>query len=173
MEVFIFLLIVLVLLWVFMSKPQRSEFGADDQSYALAALEDLDEKDFLNDRIPEVPTDYLARNAHRVEMVLEPSTDGIEKLSFSGPVNTEAWPNYIHNLPYQGKSGGQWSPSLLNRINEWQPGFETSGWSITVRPGITFDRWARNRWVKQNGKYYYINNGELKDRLKDYVGMPS
>lgn len=178
MKILIILFIVLILIWagsVTKEDNQRSSFGADDQNYALAALQDLDEVDFLNNRIPEVPTDYLARNAHKVHMILEPpeSQDGVEKLSFSNPVNTESWPFYRYTNPYQGKSGGIWAPNLMNRINEWQPGFETSGWSLYLRPGVSYDRWARNRWVRQNNRYYYINNGTLKDRLKDFTGRPS
>lgn len=167
------ILVIVFLVWLFVTREQRSHFGADDQSYALAALEDLDEHDFLNNRIPEVPTDYLARNAHRVEAVLELSKDGIEKLSFSGPVNTQDWPYYRYNSIYQGKDGGIWPSGMLNRLNNWSPGFDTSGWSIALRPSVTYDRWARNRWVRQNDRFYYINNGKLNDRLKDFVGQPS
>lgn len=172
------LVIVLILIWLCATPEtkQVSSFGADDQNYALAALEDLDEHDFLNNRIPEVHTDYLARNSDKINMVMEFPDDvagGIEKLSFSNPVDVGNWPYYRYTLPYQGKSGGVWPSNMLNRINQWSPGFETSGWSLFLRPGVTYDRWARNRWVRQNNRYYYINNGSLNDRLKDYVGRPS
>jgi len=177
MKNLIILLVVFVVIWI-CTRPEKhkqlSSFGADAQNYALAALEDMDEHDFLNDRIPEVTTHYLAQNAANVDVVaeLDLSHNGIEKLSFSNPINTQNW-QYYRTLPYQGKSGGVFAPSLLNRTNQWEPGFQTSGWSLWLRPSITYDRWPRNRWVKQNNRYYYINNGSEKDRLRDYTGEPS
>jgi hypothetical protein len=168
--------------------PQRSPFGDDDQSYALAALSDLDNKDFLDNRfsdgVPEVDTYFLTQNAHNIQLIKERETDaraangeagpGIEGLSFYHPVNTEYWPYYYYTNPYKSKEQGGWPPNMQSRLYNWQPGFASgTGWSYWLRPGISYDRWPRNRWVKQNDKYYFINNGDEKDRLRDYTGEPS
>lgn len=171
---------------------QRSPFGDDDQSYALAALNDLDNKDFLDNRytdgIPEVDDYYLTQNAHNIQLIKEREADAraangegppgtnpnIENLSFYHPVNTDYWPYYYYTKPYQYEDGGAWPPNMQSRLYNWQPGFASgSGWSYWLRPGISYNRWPRNRWVKQNNKYYFINNGDEKDRLRDYTGEPS
>lgn len=173
-------------------EEQRSPFGADDQSYALAALSDLDDKDFLDNRytngVPEVDNYFLERNAHNIQLIKEREADAraangmappgpngsVEGLSFSNPVNTDYWPYYYYTKPYQYQNGGSWPPNMQSRLYNWQPGFASgSGWSYWLRPGISYNRWPRNRWVKQNNKYYYINNGDENDRLRDYTGEPS
>lgn len=185
-------LIVVVVLYMTVSKgkQQRSPFGDDDQSYALAALQDLDDKDFLDNRytdgIPEVDDYYLSNNAHNIMLIKDradaraangeapPGTPGIERLSFYHPVNTDYWPYYYYTKPYQYQDGGAWPPNMESRLYNWQPGFSSgTGWSYWLRPGISYNRWPRNRWVKQNGSYYFINNGSEKDRLRDYTGEPS
>jgi len=171
---------------------QRSPFGDDDQSYALAALNDLDNKDFLDNRytngVPEVDDYYLTQNAHNIQLIKERQADaraangeappglgsGRENLSFYHPVNTDYWPYYYYTKPYQYEDGGAWPPNMQSRLYNWQPGFASgSGWSYWLRPGISYNRWPRNRWVKQNDKYYFINNGDETDRLRDYTGEPS
>lgn len=177
-------ILVVWFVW-FRTKKQKSPFGDDDQSYALAALEDLD-RGMLENRIPEVNTYYLTENSHNIHLIKEremheadiaaangEAAPGIEGLSFFNPVNTDYWPYYYYSTPYQYRDGGAWPPGMQSRLYNWQPGFATSGWSYWLRPGITYDRWPRNRWVKNNGNYFFINNGSQKDRLKDYTGEPS
>lgn len=193
-KILVLILVVAILIYLYVRKPcetQKSPFGADDENYALAALEDLDEKDFLDYRmesngqkptesflgIEEVDEKFLAENADRIQLIKEPvGPDGKpqEDLSFYHPVNTEYWPNYYYTTPYQYRQGGAWPPNMQSRLYNWQPGFGSgTGWSYWLRPGITYDRWPRNRWVKQNGKFFYINNGPLSDRLRDFTGEPS
>lgn len=192
----ILLIVLLVAAVVYITttkKQQRSPFGDDDQSYALAALQDLDDKDFLDNRytdgIPEVDDYYLTQNAHNIMLIRDraadaraangeapPGTDapGVERLSFYHPVNTDYWPYYYYTKPYQYQDGGAWPPNMQSRLYNWQPGFASgTGWSYWLRPGISYNRWPRNRWVKQNGTYYFINNGSERDRLRDYTGEPS
>lgn len=178
------ILIILVLvagLYLFLNPPknfphdkesQISPFGADDQNYALAALQELDDKDFLQNRIPDVDDDFMAKNASEISLA-KVVNDGKEHMSFFNPVNTDYWPYYYYTNPYQYKQGGAWPPGMQSRLYNWQPGFGESGWSYWLRPGITYDRWPRNRWVKNNGSYFYINNGSKQDRLRDYTGEPS
>jgi hypothetical protein len=194
--IFIVILIVLCCSWPFKNKGedrkedvQRSPFGDDDQSYALAALNDLDNQDFLNNRftngVPEVDDYYLTKNAHNIQLIKERQTDAraangegpvgldpnIEGLSFYNHSNTDYWPSYYYSKP---EHGGAWPPNMQNRLYNWQPGFASgTGWSYWLRPGITYNRWPRNRWVKQNNKFYFINNGDEQDRSRDFTGEPS
>jgi len=59
---------------------------------------------------------------------------------------------------------GAWPSALelTSRLYNWQPGYATSGWSYRMRPGMSYTRWPRNRWIRNNGSFYFINNG--KDR---------
>lgn len=155
-------------------------FGADDQNYALAALEELDSA-MLENRIEDIPDDQAAKffqeNGNQIALVKklresDDSDDQKEHMTFFHPVNTTYWPYYHYSTPYQYRSGGAWPPGMQSRLYNWQPGFASgSGWSYWLRPGISYNRWPRNRWVRQNGTFYYINNG--KDRKNDYNGEPS
>jgi hypothetical protein len=78
------------------------------------------------------------------------------------------WPYYYYTLPYRYESGGAWPPGMYNRLAQWQPGYDVTGWSYDMRPGFGFKNWPRNRWVKNDGRHYYINNGGEKDRISDY-----
>lgn len=168
--------------WIFIKRfrgKSPEAFGAEDQNYALAALEDLDSA-MLDNRIEDIPDDdatFFERNGSQITLVkkLAESDDSDaqkEHMTFFHPVNTTYWPYYHYSTPYQYKSGGAWPPGMQSRLYNWQPGFATgSGWSYWLRPGMSYNRWPRNRWVRQNGSFYYINNG--KDRKNDYNGEPS
>jgi hypothetical protein len=60
-------------------------------------------------------------------------------------------------------------PNLLNPLR-YLGGFETSGLSYWLRPGVENRRWQRDVWVRGNGNNYYINNG--CDRSRDYYPRP-
>ena len=154
-------------------------FGLDDQNYALAALEDLDNA-MLEGRIEDAseqdPEEFFKRHMDKIQLVKAPippaSPDGKEHLTFSHPINTTYWPYYFNSAPYQYQNGGAWPPGMKSRLYNWEPGFSTgTGWSYWLRPGMTYDRWPRNRWVKSNGSFYFINYG--KDRSNDWNGEPS
>lgn len=172
------LIVILIALLFFLLKYQqkRDHFGEDDHSYALAALSDLD-AGMIDNRIDEVDDEFLKKNAPNVYMV-KMRDDKIaaedakkEYMTFFNPVNTQYWPYYFYSDPYKYQEGGAWPPGMKSRLYNWQPGFETSGWSYWLRPGVTYSRWPRSRWVKQNGSFYFINNGS--DRSNDYTGDPS
>lgn len=80
------------------------------------------------------------------------------------------WPYLYYTLPYRYESGGAWPPGMYSRMNHWQPGYDVHGWSFDMRPGMAHDRWRRNVWVKNNGSKYFINNGNMADRLYDNYG---
>lgn len=237
------LLVIGLIVWWFCSSKRDEHFGADDQNYALAALEDLDNNLLLNGRIrgglgvlpgpispeslqnaslvsgddvftdgigekssrladnkilsenyvpalsrrrdfeekefyevQEVSPKFIEENAHKIYLVKSPQKekdDSMEQMTFFHPVNSQYWPQYYYGQPYQYKFGGAWPPNMFSRLYNWQPGFQTSGWSYWLRPGITYDRWPRGRWVKQNGTFYFVNNGSEHDRMNDYTGQPS
>lgn len=83
------------------------------------------------------------------------------------PVNTRYWPYYHYTFPYQHTEGGAWPPGMYSRFYNWQPGYDTAGWSYWMRPGMSYNRWPRNRWIQKLGDHYTINNGT--DRSKDYL----
>jgi len=90
----------------------------------------------------------------------------------ANPVNSKYWPYYYYSFPYQNMTSGPFPPGLYSSLYNWQPAFETSGWSNWLRPGMYYNAWPRGRWVrkqeKTSGSYYYINNGGDSDRVKDF-----
>jgi hypothetical protein len=93
--------------------------------------------------------------------------EGSTKETLFHPSNAGYWPNHFYGNPLRYKSGGGWPPNMFSRSYNWEPGFSTgSGWSFWMRPGMSYQKWPRNRWVRNNHKFYYINNGT--DRAHDY-----
>lgn len=189
--VLIFIFVILYYLYKHLTEIETLKkpeyFGLDEENYALAALEQLD-KAKKEAGITDVDDLYLKDNANKIEMIaghgnkdvmykpleyyIELESEGSDEMTFGHPIEINYWPYYFYSAPYQYKSGGAWPPNMQSRLYNWEPGFSTgSGWSYWLRPGITYDNWPRNRWVKQNGAYYFINNG--KSRENDYNGLPS
>lgn len=176
------LIIVIVIAIFSVFSPRKKTvregiFGEADENNALSALDDLFSQ-IDQGRVQEVDGNYLMQNADQIEMAKVNDQIALqdadkEHMTFFHPVNTQYWPYYFYSQPYQYQDGGAWPPGMKSRLYNWQPGFETSGWSYWLRPGMAYTRWPRSRWVKQNGSYYFINNGGLKDRLRDYTGEPS
>jgi hypothetical protein len=94
-------------------------------------------------------------------------------MTFDQPVNTKYWPYTYYAYPYQYLQGGAWPPNMYSKLYHWQPGYDTAGWSYWLRPGMSYARWPRNKWVKKNDTnnttYYFINNGGYEDRKNDYI----
>lgn len=150
-------------------------FHSADLDYALNAIRDLGAR---LQAIPHITDEQLQEHfeAGNILMAKHPDRDsspekesnGVETMQFlNGPANTRYWPYYHYTFPYQYTEGGAWPPNMSSRLYNWQPGFATSGWSYWMRPGMSYARWPRNRWVRNNTSYYFINNG--KDRSKDYI----
>jgi hypothetical protein len=176
--IIVLLVVIGILLYSGGSKNKEEPFGLDDKNYALSALDDLNSA-MLENRIQEVDKDYLMKHAPWIYLA-KLKDDKIaqedaqkEEMTFFHPVNTQYWPYYYYSNPYQYQNSGAWPPGMSSRLYNWQPGFETSGWSYWLRPGMSYVRWPRSRWVKQNGSYYFINNGSKEDRINDYSGDPS
>ena len=90
-----------------------------------------------------------------------------EGYKFFDPLNIRFWPYYFNTFPQQDKTAGPYPPGMYNRLYYMQPGFATSGWQGWLRPGMYYSAWPRSRWVRRQGSYYLINNGE--DRSQDFV----
>jgi len=89
---------------------------------------------------------------------------GAEGMKYFPDVNTRLWKRYYYTFPYNYKTQGAWPPGMFSRLRYWSPGYYTgSGWQFELRPGIEQKYWQRNRWIRSNGDYYLIRNGE------DYV----
>jgi hypothetical protein len=138
-------------------------FTKDDEGYADHALKNLHSGDTIRN-VADADLHDLHEQG-KVIMAKHPKRDS--PLAFSHPVNNRYWPYYYYTYPYQYTEGGAWPPNMYSRLRNWQPGYDTAGWSYWMRPGISYARWPRNRWVHNNGSYYFINNG--KDRSKDYL----
>jgi hypothetical protein len=158
-------LLALVLFLVLWPKHHEKEsFGSEDQNYAITALEIL-QSDLHNGTVIDVGDRFLERFELDVIAVAK-ENDGKEHLTFAQPVDTRYWPYYYYSYPYRNQEGGSRPPGMHTRLRNWEPGYQTSGWSYWMRPGMTYDKWPRNRWVRNSNHYYFINNG--KDRSEDF-----
>jgi len=103
-------------------------------------------------------------------VVIYIGTRGRESLVISPHVvDIKQFPYYHYTRPYRYEDGGAWPPNMFTRMLNWYPGFSTgTGWSYWMRPGMSYSKWPRNRWVNTNGAYYRIDNGGEKDRQRDY-----
>ena len=96
--------------------------------------------------------------------------------------NTPATENYRRSLdtgtldkyyfPYYYRYGGGLPTNLYSRQRLRSPGFFTTGWMWSLRPGVNRGKWAHNVWGRRtcgcggggcskcggSSNYYYINN---------------
>lgn len=185
--------LAVVFVWILFFKRgscmRRDSFASENQTYAIAAMEDLNTS-IQEGTVVDVGDKLLEHfEAEDVIMVAKPGPaemaeghlfpketadhsapketgDHIEHLTFLQPIDTRYWPYYYYSYPYRYMEGGAWPPDMYSRLRNWEPGFQTSGWSYWMRPGITYTKMPRNRWIRSNGSYYYINNGT--DRMFDF-----
>jgi hypothetical protein len=152
----LFVLIAVVAVAILSNKPGRSENY--NVNYALQQLErDIGE-------IKEVGEDKLHDLEHSILMVAENK----ESFSFFSPINARYWPQYYYSFPFTNTTQGSWPPGMYTNQTDIEPGYSSgSGWKYAFRPGVSFKAWQRSRWVKNNGMYYFINNGTERDRLRD------
>lgn len=143
-----------------------SHFDPKDLEYAHQVLEDI-----YKNKIEEVSNEKLEEHFVGGNVLLSKHPESDDKKEdmafFNGPANTRYWPYYHYTFPYQHTEGGAWPPNMFSRMYNWQPGYATSGWSYWMRPGMSYSRWPRNRWIRNNGSFYFINQG--KDRSKDFL----
>jgi hypothetical protein len=140
--------------YVWKSKNPLSDADRDEAMKALKYLEDHP------DDVIDVQEETLHDMADKIYLVKSQAiaVGGDRNEDFEFPINTNYWPQYYYSYPYQYKYGGAWPPGMFSRLYEWSPGFYVSGWRYGLRPGLKFGRWNRNRWVRHNNSYYFINN---------------
>lgn len=104
----------------------------------------------------------------------EVSDDGLEGVTegftpnaeYHHPLDNTYLPPYANNFSLQYSEGGGWPPNMFSRFNQWQPGYDIAGWSTTMRPGMGYRNWPRNRWVRDNKVgYAFIDNGTTDDQV--------
>lgn len=134
--------------------------GYRDHFNAMQALEQLRQS---KQHVQEVSAEELDKIKDQIAIVQHKeggSSEEMEHFVGGGPINTHYWPYYYYSYPYNVYGGAAWPPGLYSKLYYWYPGFNTSGWSFWVRPGIDVKRWPRSRWVRNQGNYYYINNDQ-------------
>ena len=162
------ILVSIILLFVISSKGKKNNFiyqpgpvgfGYDNRPTPLDALEELDHATFAKDF------------DHAGSLVELDDTTTREHMTFSHPLDTRQMPYFFnfHPFHYEENGGASYPPAMFSRFYNWYPGFDTSGWSTTMRPGMSYKKWPRNRWLRNNDEYYYINNGKEDDRADDYM----
>ena len=167
---FILLLLLVTILIICIFNSRKKE-GLSDYNKNLGErlLRDLAAE---LENIEDVTEEDLKRLKDRILAVFSPKSQESEAFSFFYPANYTYWPQYFTSGPYTDPQQDPWVPGLFTRLTNWEPGFSSgSGWSMYYRPGVYFDKIQRSRWVKNNGKYYFINNGGLSDRMNDYYKM--
>lgn len=171
----VILLILAILVLLFFLSP-REDFGVNDKiEDAMKKLKDEaveisdDILDTLKDDVVAV-YDRMECDRREYDKARELGTS--EDFSFFHPINHRYWPQYYYSFPYNYETQGAWPPGMYSKLYHWEPGYSSgSGWSLYMRPGVTYKAWQRSRWVKNNGKYYFINNGGLCDRENDFYRM--
>jgi len=165
-------LIILVAWWCLRGK--KKHFTPEDEVHGTKAVKELFTMLKKGDEPPEISDKELSNISDDIFMVVTPSKNAKENLSFFHPVNTRYWPYYYYSFPYNYKYGGAWPPGMYSRLYFWSPGFYTgSGWTYYMRPGMGYKYWQRNVWIRNNGSYYNVTNRDdyIHDAA-DYSNTP-
>lgn len=157
------------------NKKEEYSFSPKDKrlaEYALIMFYNIDSR-----KVQDVTDHELKSCENDVILAAFPETkSGQEEEKGSrenfNSFNTRFWPHYYYSFPYNYKYGTPWPPGLFSRMYYWSPGFHSgSGWMFYLRPGNDYfpDRWPRNRWIRNNGNYYYVSNrGDYAKKAADY-----
>lgn len=159
---------ILILVYGARNKPKEG-ITLDDLEVLKPSFEELLNKIQLGEHIPG---DDGAIDPDSVIAVYSPNSSGIritEKVPFGyelygeGPqarmlrdlyFRPETWYPYYQLNP----SFVHWPPHLFSKFYYWGPAI-TSGMTWAVRPGAVLgSRPPRAGWVRNNGKYYFLNN---------------
>jgi len=164
---------ILLIVWWCWGKGGRP-FSSEDDTQGEKAVRELFTMLDKGSEIPEVSDEKLANLSDDIFMVVTPSKNSKEHLSFFHPVNTRYWPYYYYSFPYNYKYGGAWPPGMYSRLYFWSPGYYTgSGWTYYMRPGMGYKYWQRNVWIRNNGSYYNVTNrDDYKHDAADYANTP-
>lgn len=160
--IFLLLILLAIILALLFSKPGSNNSKTESYDAHKAVLE-LDNMIKRGDEPPEVENiDILLDN---VIMIAEPrkrfptTQEGYQTAINENTKNY--FPYMYYDLQYPI---GDWSPGLETSLTKWSPGFYSgSGWYWWIRPNATYNYWPRSRWVRNNGKYYNMNNYGMFD----------
>ena len=177
MNGFLLLKLVPVVLLVFLAyallffKNPDEKFTQKDKETGVKALQELMKN---LDEVEDISDEELNKMLEDIHLVVTPEENSRENLSYFHPVNTRYWPFYYYSFPYNYKYGGAWPPGMYSRLYYWSPGFYTgSGLSYYMRPGIGYKWWPRNRWIRNQGSYYYVTNrSDYTHNAADYGNTP-
>jgi hypothetical protein len=143
-------------------EPKHTWYDAHDIHEAHKAMHQLTEMQAAGQEPPQIDERDLDRLAPKIhlamiksEPVVDAAKEGYDSYQFP------RWPPatikslYLAGLPID-RYYTNWPPYVFDRLFEWQPGFQTSGFSSWLRPMNVYGRQAF--WTKNNGNYFYIRN---------------
>lgn len=162
-------------------RSQAPSITKEDDKKGKDAAKVLEQKLKNGEEIPEVDDKTLKVLAKDIYIIADPNPEsrsaasaesdvnsGKEGFSFNYPVNSTFWPYYYYSYHYPA---GVWPPGLYNRLYWWSPGFyTTSGWQWGLRPGTKYIKWPYTSWMRNNNKYYYVNNQGIHNKMQDASG---
>lgn len=165
-------LISLILLFYYLEytlkKNEEYKFIKNDldiATYALKSFKPSEIQDLSDEEFQKVVDDIILAKFPEKEVA-------DDKRENFNTFNTRYWPHYYYSFPYNYKYGTPWPAGLFSRMYYWNPGFGTgTGWMYYIRPGNDYhpDRWPRNRWIRNNGNYYYLSNrGDYAKNAANY-----
>ncbi len=162
----------LVIWWC--AQRKSGHFTPEDEAQGEKVVKELFTMLNKGEDVPEVSDKELTSMTDDIFLVVTPSKNAKEHLSYFNPANTRYWPYYYYSFPYNYKYGGAWPPGMYSRLYFWSPGFYTgSGWTHYMRPGMGYKSWPRNVWMRNNGSYYNVTNRDsYSHQAADYANTP-
>jgi len=158
------LVFILFSLVVFVRCEEKMMYDAQDIYEAHKALHQLTPESIHDtgkepQEVDEKDLDRLAPKIHlamiKNEPVVDAAKEGYDSYQFPRFPPASLKSLYEAGLPIN-RYYTNWPPYVFDRLFEWYPGFQTSGWSWWLRPMNRYGKEAF--WVKNNGNYFYIRN---------------
>lgn len=159
--------VVLFSVWyirVYLPKVQDEHFAREALRSMHTDYELVDE-DFVRrhaDRIylmvcppPQRPNVDLGTNV----IIPDGKLSGREGFVFAeGPASARYQADHYFSDPLHGRED-PWPSNMFSRMYNWEPGYRPTGWKFYLRPGLHRAFSPRNRWIRDNRNFYFINNG--------------
>lgn len=149
-----------IIIWLVLHTSRHEHFTHGDVHKFFL---DLEHALAHKKEIPEISDEDLRRmkdDIIAVKHYVDEKIRSREHISFFDTVDFRYWPQYNYTYPLTSVAN-QYPGNLFTRMDEWSPGFNTSGWKYALRPGVYYSKWPRSRWVKNDGNYFLINNGHF------------
>lgn len=147
--------------------------------YVKVYLPRVEDEHFAHEALRSMHTDYefvdedfVRRHADRIYLMVcpPPARDNVdlgknvivpgrEGFVFArGPANAKYQADHYFSDPLNGDQE-PWPSNMFSRMYNWEPGYRPTGWKFALRPGLRFAKSPRNRWIRDNRNFYFINNG--------------